>query len=111
MKRNLGPSWNRRGQWLLALCLCLPLAGPVVHAQADSSPGAAPTGSAPVTDPLPKRGALVLYSRHDQAPWQAGVLAGLHERLGRAAAGQQPILYEERMDALRLAGPRAQAAF
>ncbi len=58
-----------------------------------------------------KRQVLLIYSRHDTAPWQAALRAGLQTRLEQEPADTLPVLYEERLDALRLPGEASEAAF
>lgn len=48
------------------------------------------------------RKVLIVYSWHDQMPWQAGVRSGIAEHLQTAAVADRPELYEERIDASRI---------
>ena len=45
---------------------------------------------------------LIIYSWHDELPWQAGVRAGLHQRLQQAPEAERAEIYEESIDAGRL---------
>lgn len=60
---------------------------------------------------MAKRQVLLIYSRHDTAPWQLALRAGLQTRLAQEPADTLPVLYEERLDAVRLPGEAAEAAF
>jgi diguanylate cyclase (GGDEF)-like protein len=53
----------------------------------------------------------VIYTLHDRAPWQAGIRAGLHARIEQIPQATRPVVYEEWLDASRLPGPQAEAAF
>jgi diguanylate cyclase (GGDEF)-like protein len=111
--RRLKP---RFGTWLGLLALGLVLLGSwgqarAVQAKLDAEPITAAPPAAAASAAVSPRRVLIIYSRHDQAPWQAGVLAGLRERLAQIPMAQQPQLFEERMDALRLASSQTEAAF
>ncbi len=41
---------------------------------------------------------LIIYSWHDQMPWQAGIRAGMQETLDQLPESERPEIYEERMD-------------
>ncbi|MGV3681720.1 MAG: hypothetical protein ACO1PM_18695 [Acidovorax sp.] len=53
----------------------------------------------------------MIYTLHDRAPWQAGIRAGLHARIEQIPQATRPVVYEEWLDASRLPGPQAEAAF
>ncbi|WP_151194598.1 EAL and GGDEF domain-containing protein [Candidatus Symbiobacter mobilis] len=44
---------------------------------------------------------LIVYSWHDQLPWQAGVRSGIAEHVHTPPVSERPILLEERIDAVR----------
>lgn len=73
---------------------------------AAARPAATPTPSSGA-----KRNVLVIYTLHDRAPWQAGIRAGLHARIEQIPQATRPVVYEEWLDASRLPGPQAEAAF
>ena len=50
----------------------------------------------------PPQKVLILYSWHDQMPWQAGVRAGMTERLQQVPVDERPEIYEQRLDAGRI---------
>ncbi len=129
------PASSRRGagrvlpllkawRWCCGLALCVGLCTAQVAAQPNPAASASAPISASASAPISagtvaaalheaprSRRVLLIYSRHDQAPWQAGVLAGLRQRLEAVPLEQQPALFEERLEALRIAEPAAQAAF
>jgi diguanylate cyclase (GGDEF)-like protein/PAS domain S-box-containing protein len=51
--------------------------------------------------PSPQK-VLILYSWNDQMPWQAGVRAGMLERLQQIPSANRPEIFEERLDAARI---------
>jgi diguanylate cyclase (GGDEF)-like protein len=109
MKRFTAQPWPRYLNWLAALWLALGC--PVSAAPDPAQPVADASALAAASGASAKRRVLVIYSRHDQAPWQAGVLSGLRARLASAGEDMKPILFEERMDALRFTDPASQSAF
>ena len=58
--------------------------------------------------PSPQK-VLILYSWNDQMPWQAGVRAGMLERLQQVPAAIRPEIFEERLDATRITTPASHA--
>lgn len=56
----------------------------------------------PLNAAAAQRKVLIIYSWHDQMPWQAGVRSGIAERLQQVAVADRPEIYEERVDAGRI---------
>lgn len=56
------------------------------------------------------RRVLVLYSYHDDLPWQRLLRRGLLNELARLALAERPMLFDERMDVARLNGNVTAAA-
>jgi hypothetical protein len=70
--------------WLACCCSIIPWIAP-----------------ANATPPSP-RNVLILYSWHDQLPWQAGVMAGVAERLQQVPAAERPEIFEQNLDSTRI---------
>lgn len=89
-----------------------PVAASASNGSAPSSQASAPRSTAAPTPPSgAKRNVLVIYTLHDRAPWQAGIRAGLHARIEQTPPATRPVVYEEWLDASRLPGQQAEAAF
>ena len=57
------------------------------------------------------RKVLILYSWYEGQPWQAGVMAGVRERLRQAPEADRTDIYTESMDASRFRDPGSMEGF